>query len=480
MNCTLEIWFRLKKLATFSLLVVLCLFWSTLSVGAQQEGPNGPVYIVQSGDTLGAIARRFNVSLDALVSANNISNPNLLAEGDQLVIPGLQGVEGVLTTVSVPFGETLDSLAHRYQIPSAMLVRLNHLTSPAELYAGANLIITQSGETPPALQRALLNRGESFLELAVRTDANPWEILHTNGLSRSWNALAGDVLLTPGELDNGPGGLPPSISSLEIQPLPMLQGKTVEIHISAREGATFTGTFMDRSITFFHDGDEYRALLGVHALVEPGFYPLSLFQTDPAGETTQFSQLVGVAAVDYPFDQPLTVDAATIDPSVTQPEDAEWTALTAPATPDRLWDGLFLIPSPLPQDYCLETGECWTSRFGNRRSYNGSPYAYFHTGLDIAGGTGTKIFAPAAGVVIFAGPLTVRGNATMINHGWGVYTGYMHQSEILVKTGDRVEPGQLIGLVGGTGRVEGPHLHFEVWVGGVQVDPLDWLSQVYP
>jgi murein DD-endopeptidase MepM/ murein hydrolase activator NlpD len=260
----------------------------------------------------------------------------------------------------------------------------------------------------------------------------------------------------------------------------VLQGKTVEIHISAAQGATFSGTFMDRPINFFPDGDGYRALVGIHALAEPGFYPLSLKQTDPAGQTFQFSQLVGVSAVDYPFDQPLTVDPATIDPSVTLPEDAEWTALAAPATPDRLWDGLFLIPSPLPQDYCLETGECWTSRYGNRRSYNGSPYAYFHTGLDIAGGTGTEIFAPAAGVVIFAGPLTVRGNATMINHGWGVYTGYMHQSEILVKAGDRVKPGQLIGRVGGTGRVEGPHLHFEVWVGGVQVDPLDWLGQVYP
>ena len=68
----------------------------------------------------------------------------------------------------------------------------------------------------------------------------------------------------------------------------------------------------------------------------------------------------------------------------------------------------------------------------------------------------------------------------MINHGWGVYTGYMHQSEILVKPGDIVKAGQLIGRVGGTGRVQGPHLHWEVWVGGVQVDPLDWLEQAYP
>ena len=68
----------------------------------------------------------------------------------------------------------------------------------------------------------------------------------------------------------------------------------------------------------------------------------------------------------------------------------------------------------------------------------------------------------------------------MIDHGVGVFSAYMHQSEILVKVGERVEQGQLIGKVGNTGRVEGPHLHFEVLVGGVPVNPLDWLIQEYP
>jgi murein DD-endopeptidase MepM/ murein hydrolase activator NlpD len=82
--------------------------------------------------------------------------------------------------------------------------------------------------------------------------------------------------------------------------------------------------------------------------------------------------------------------------------------------------------------------------------------------------------------VVFAGPQTVRGNATMIDHGWGVYTAYMHQSEILVSVGEYVEQNQLIGKVGNTGRVEGPHLHFEILVGDVQVDPLAWLGGEFP
>ena len=69
---------------------------------------------------------------------------------------------------------------------------------------------------------------------------------------------------------------------------------------------------------------------------------------------------------------------------------------------------------------------------------------------------------------------------TFIDHGWGVFTGYLHQSELLVSEGDWVEVGDEIGLVGYTGRVTGPHLHWEVWVGGVPVNPLEWTSTAFP
>jgi murein DD-endopeptidase MepM/ murein hydrolase activator NlpD len=88
--------------------------------------------------------------------------------------------------------------------------------------------------------------------------------------------------------------------------------------------------------------------------------------------------------------------------------------------------------------------------------------------------------APAPGRVVLAEMLKVRGNTTIIDHGWGIFTAYLHQSEIQVSVGDRVETGQIIGLVGGTGRVTGPHLHWEVWVGGVPVDPIEWTERAFP
>jgi murein DD-endopeptidase MepM/ murein hydrolase activator NlpD len=112
---------------------------------------------------------------------------------------------------------------------------------------------------------------------------------------------------------------------------------------------------------------------------------------------------------------------------------------------------------------------------GKNESYNS-----FHAGLDFCGQVGTPIAVAADGTVVFTGMLTVHGNTTIVDHGWGIYTLYAHQSEINVTVGQQVKAGSQIGLVGQTGRVSGPHLHWEVWVNGVQVDPLDWLANTYP
>jgi murein DD-endopeptidase MepM/ murein hydrolase activator NlpD len=439
------------------------------------------VYIVESGDSLWDIAQRFGVSIDELSAANGIVNINQLSAGQQLIIPGLEGIQGVLITRPVSYGESVNSLSRRYQIDPKMLTRLNRLTNPEELYVGYSLVLTDEYVSPPDMARIALAPGESLLELAVLKGVNQWEFVESNNLDGTWSAIPGDALLLLGDEVDGPSALPGAIQRVDVAPLPLEQGRSGVMAVEGDEGLTLRGSLMGIELNFFQDqAGSYVALQGVHAMSEPGFYPLELEGTSGDGMPFSFSQRVYVRSVNYPYDRPLKVDPATIDPAVTRPEDAQWTALASTATSERAWEGVFNLPSPLPVDYCLETNDCWSSRFGNRRSYNGSEYTSFHTGLDIVGGSGTEIFAPAPGVVVFAGPLTVRGNATMIDHGWGVYTGYMHQSEIFVEIGDVVEAGEVIGLVGGTGRVEGPHLHWEVWVGGIQVDPLDWLQQAYP
>jgi murein DD-endopeptidase MepM/ murein hydrolase activator NlpD len=442
-------------------------------VNAQDEGASGPVYIVQEGDSLWDIAYRFHVSQDDLAAANGIADPNQITVGQPLVIPGLEGIQGILTTEKVLLGENLHSLSLRYHLSTDLLERLNHLTSPNELFAGYSLVILQNDHPTAPGRRVALTEGQSLLELAVLNDTDPWAIISANQIDNSASVLPGEVYRLASGDDPGPGGLPPTISSTDISGL--VQGQTAEINISSSSGLSFQGKLMDHGLSFFAAGEgQYYALQGIHAMAQPGLYPLSLQVTQADQSITNFTQDVLIAAGDFLYDQPLTVDPATLDPNVTGPEDQQWMQLASPASVEKLWQGEFGLPvEPVFAD-------CYPSQFGSRRSYNGSEYSFFHTGLDYCGQIGDPIYAAASGVVVFTGPLTVRGNATMIDHGWGVYTAYMHQSEILVKVGDHVEQGQLIGRVGNTGRVEGPHLHFEVLVGDVQVNPLDWLSQEFP
>ena len=116
---------------------------------------------------------------------------------------------------------------------------------------------------------------------------------------------------------------------------------------------TLGGSLLDHRLNFFPEGDGYVALQGIYAMTESGIYPLTITGTLSEGTPFTYTQPVFVQAVDYPYDQPLTVNPTTIDPAVTRPEDAQWTALAEPVTPDRMWSGRFRLPSPLDEQYCL-------------------------------------------------------------------------------------------------------------------------------
>jgi murein DD-endopeptidase MepM/ murein hydrolase activator NlpD len=462
------------------LIFILCV---VQPASAQTPTPSsGPIYIIQPGDTLSSIADRFNVKLADLMSANNITDANTIQAGEQLVIPGLEGVTGTLNSEVINFGESFNSLVRQTQIPAALIEKLNHIISPSEFYVGANMIVSDQNSASALTNRMTARAGESLLEMSVKQNTDPWTVATLNGLAGTWDALPGDMLYAPGSpstSNQNASGLPSAFLDVQIPHLPFKQGGTAEIIVKPADGATLSGMLVDKPLHFFPTGDgRMVALQGVYVELDPGVYPLELQAVLPDGTKQSFEQMVLVGI----GDQPKAVQIVPpTDPAAMKSEDEQITSIVAPATPTKEWQGKFILPVGLP--FCEKD---W---FGTPRTFtfNGSTYNYFHAGVDFGVCSADHpfdIYAAAPGTVVFTSKvqLPTRGNLTIIDDGWGVYTMYAHQIDngIYVNVGQHVQAGQLIGHIGATGHVTGPHLHFEMWVNGVQVNPLDWLNNIFP
>jgi len=146
-------------------------------------------------------------------------------------------------------------------------------------------------------------------------------------------------------------------------------------------------------------------------------------------------------------------------------------AAKATVSPRQYWDGKFLRPSKART----------SSPFGLRRRVNGVLLKdYFHSGLDFAGAAGSPVLATQTGKVLIAHEgWKLHGNTICIDHGQGVLSFYIHLSHIFVKEGDIVKAGEKIGAIGSSGRANGPHLHFSIYVNNEATNPSDWFNNEY-
>lgn len=472
----MEIRYILNKTPRFAFLTLIILALLASPVSAQESTAGGPIYEVKAGDTLWTIARNLHISYDALLAANDLTANSSIIPGTQLVIPGLEDINGVLDTVKVSYGETLDSIGRRYGIPAEDLIRLNRLTSPLELYVGVSAVLVGEDEISEINgERATLAPGQSALELAIESNLNHWALINANGEVGSWDLIPGEVLLLPETESDGPGGFPAAIQNANYSPGRFIQGHTSVMQVKAPEDTEITGSLGEYPLHFYsQDGEIYLALQGLHAKEEVGLTQLSVSGKLPDGTPFAHTQMVPINSGGYPYEDIVGVPQKTVGIEITEEETQTLKEYTDQATGSKYWSGAFTSPVP------PELAGAYSSYYGGRRSYNGSGYYYFHSGLDFFSLMGGDIYAAAPGKVVFTGSLLLHGNTTLLDHGWGVYTLYAHQSEILVQVGQKVSGGEQIGRVGSTGRSSGPHLHFEVWVGGLQVDPLDWLENTYP
>jgi hypothetical protein len=354
---------------------------------------------------------------------------------------------------------------------------LNRLTSPAEIYAGSYLVIPEkySSESSPSFKQ--LDESLSLFDIAIVQNQSPWKVVLQNQSVSEWHFIPSESLIfTSSSASQVTSLISPLIASIELKPLPIIQGSSAEIKIFTNLPLTLSGSLNGFSLNFFETNpNEYVALQGIHAMAPIGLAPFELSGMSSEGKSFSFSQNLLLDSGNFGQDPPLQVDPTTIDPEIVGPEEDLIKSIISKVTPTRQWDGLW--QQPLGDPLCVK------SRFGNRRSYNGSDFTYFHGGVDLGTCAIEKtlsIYASAPGTVVYVGTLTVRGNATIIDHGWGVFSAYYHQETINVNFGDYVTKGQEIGIIGKTGRVTGYHLHWEVWVNGVQVQPFDWLDNSYP
>jgi murein DD-endopeptidase MepM/ murein hydrolase activator NlpD len=253
--------------------------------------------------------------------------------------------------------------------------------------------------------------------------------------------------------------------------LAVAQGQAVRVEIPHEPGlAAARVTWGDTAIPFVRRGDEWHAAVGVDLDTPPGEHvaPIALRFDD--GREAGRSELLVVERVDFPTTaltvEPRYVELSPEDQARADRESRETAAIYATLTPEAYWEEPFIVPV---------SGATDGRNFGHRRVFNGQARAP-HSGADLRAATGTPIHASNRGRVVLAKDLFFSGNAVFLDHGVGLYSVYLHLSEIHVEPGDTVERGEVIGLAGATGRVTGPHLHWGARVLDARVDPFSLLE----
>jgi murein DD-endopeptidase MepM/ murein hydrolase activator NlpD len=469
---------------------------------AQDPSGGMTIHVVQRGENLFRIAMQYGLTTEQLAAINGITDLGNIQVGQRLLVPGgTVPVAAPPQTHVVQAGETLRSIAEFYGQNVDELAALNSIGDVNAIYVGQVLTIssptlvtdvvatpvatpnppTAPPEAAPVPEVAapvslvyVVQGGETLFRIATRYGLTVNDLASANGIADPTVIYVGQQLIIPGvEPPQLAFDLPAPATGLEVMPLILVEGQAARFRLTTRASATVSGTFLGRVLPVISEQDQtsHIVLVGVPVGLQGGIYPLSWIVVPDGGEQIDFTVNVQIVSGNYSY-QNLTLPQEKVnllDPAIEQAELLILQNATNIFTSQRYFDG----PMGLPAAAVMN------SPFGTHRTYNGDTADHIHYGTDFAAAPGTPILAAAAGRVVLADALNIRGNVTMIDHGWGVFTTYSHQTERYVQPGDMVAAGQVMGTTGATGRATGAHLHWEVWVNGVPVDPMPWLRQSF-
>lgn len=260
----------------------------------------------------------------------------------------------------------------------------------------------------------------------------------------------------------------PAALFVDLRPADIGQGETMLVWVSAPQAASAVLDIRgERHSLIAESNGVYWGLVGMPLDADIGSGSLTVTARDRSGETIETVETTyHVVPVERPVDALTLTDeqSAVLTPEAGTEELRLRSQQFAEFDRGRRWTGLFELPLVAPV----------TTQFGQGRSYNGGPVGGFHTGTDFGAQEGTAVHAAAAARVAWVGEMPIRGNSVILDHGAGAKTGYHHLSAVTVEVGQEVAAAEVIGQVGSTGLSTGPHLHWELTIWGVNVDPATW------
>ena len=361
-------------------------------------------------------------------------------------------------------GDTWTALAYRYALDETAIASANqHVNRQRQPAIGTTLTMVDTGVEQAG---TLVRSGDGgLLQTAARHNASPWLLAIQNELVHPYRPLFYRPLFIPGG-DEAPRDLPPGFDTLELSQIPAHPGEVLALRSEISRPLSTRAMLGQQPFDTFQKDNDLVAVSGTGAFFGAGEPELAIL----AGDAPLWVQPWRFEDKEWNFDRvTLTGEAAEIDAESIRLERERLFALWEQTTPAPQWTAPFRLP--------IDNYLAVSSNFGARRSYNGGPFRSYHEGVDFSAYAGTPVLAPAAGTVVLAELLYVRGGAVILDHGLGIYTGYYHMSSVAVTPGEVVQPGQLLGEVGTTGLSTGNHLHWDLLVNATWVDAAAWLEQ---
>lgn len=281
-----------------------------------------------------------------------------------------------------------------------------------------------------------------------------------------WSFIAAILLAAPVLVSAAPDQAGPVTVTYDFQWI--RQGRVGIVRVNGPNITEVRAVFQGRVYYFYPQDGSFFGLISADMESEITTYTMQVWVQYGDGSTERVDKDIVVETGE--FGSSTVIISASLmpllEPDVEDVEMAQLFNIMRRFTPERYWDESGFIPASPGE----EIG--W---FGTWRLYNDT-YWKRHTGIDVRVPMGTPVITIANGRVMLAEDLLIRGGYVLIDHGWGVYSGYAHLSEKLVVPGQWVRQGDVIGMSGNNGRSSGAHLHWEVAVGGVFVDPADFVA----